>query len=56
MCLQLNELDLYNLDVLADQLIGVDSYYFSKVIEALRKKMSEDIHFKIEYTYLFGNY
>lgn len=34
--LQLNELDLFNLTVLQDQLVGVDSAYFAQLIEALQ--------------------
>ncbi len=40
---QVHELDLSDLEVLKEQLTGVDTYYFSVMINALRKK--ED-HFK----------
>jgi len=36
MCFQVSELDLKNLDVLEDQLVGVDSAYFQILIDALR--------------------
>lgn len=35
MALQLNDLDLKNIDILRDQLIGVDSAYFSQLITSL---------------------
>lgn len=36
MCMQLSELDLTDIDVLEDQLTGVDAAYFRQVIEYLR--------------------
>ena len=36
--MQLNELDLKDVSVLQDQLIGVDSAYFDMVIGAIRSK------------------
>ena len=38
MCFQLSQLDLTNLDVLEDQLIGVDSAYFLQLISRLKEK------------------
>jgi len=38
MCFQLNELDLKDIDVLRDQLTGVDSAYFHMLIEALESR------------------
>lgn len=38
MCLQIGELDLKNLAVLEDQLVGVDAAYFQQVIYNLREK------------------
>jgi hypothetical protein len=38
MVMQLNELDLTNLDVLEDQLTGVDVAYFNEVIDKLKSK------------------
>lgn len=50
MCLQLNELDLKNPDVLREQLVGVDSLYFNEVIKSLADKKQ----FKtIDNSYLF---
>lgn len=54
MCLQLNELDLTNIDVLQDQLVGVDSAYFMKVIDYVKEKQSEDENFKFDNSYLIG--
>jgi len=53
MCLQLNELDLTDLDVFADQLAGVDSAYFNQAIDAIKKRQEENPNFKIDNTYLF---
>jgi len=38
MAMQLNELDLKDLAVLEDQLIGVDAAYFAEIIQKLREK------------------
>lgn len=38
MAMQLNELDLQNIAVLEDQLMGVDTYYFTQVIKLLKKR------------------
>ena len=35
MCMQLNDLDLRQLDVLEDQLIGVDALYFAQMLSAI---------------------
>jgi len=53
MAWQISELDLTNVDVLRDQLVGVDSVYFLRVIESLKRKQEENPGFKIEQTYLF---
>ncbi|NLB81112.1 MAG: hypothetical protein GX800_05785 [Clostridiaceae bacterium] len=52
-CLQLNELDLKDIKVFEDQLAGVDSYYFSQAITAIREKQAVDPTFKADNTYLF---
>ncbi len=44
MILQCNELDLFNLDVLEDQLVGVDSAYFMQVIDAIKQKTPENLN------------
>lgn len=52
MCFQLNELDLTSLEVLEDQLVGVDSAYFLMLIQALQAKMASDPNFEINQTYV----
>ena len=41
MCMQLNLLDLTNVEVLEDQLTGVDTTYFQMMIEDLQKHQEE---------------
>ncbi len=53
MALQIHKLDLYNIDVLQDQLVGIDSLYFMQVIEYLKKRIEDDKDFKITEEYLF---
>jgi len=43
MAMQLNDLDLRDLEVLEDQLIGVDAAYFQQIINRLREKQDEKI-------------
>lgn len=52
MCMQLNELDLKDVRVLEDQLVGVDSTYFSMLINALQKKKEEDPSFEVNNSYV----
>lgn len=42
MCMQLNELDLKDINVLQDQLTGVDAFYFMQILQRLREKQKED--------------
>jgi hypothetical protein len=49
---QISELDLSNIDVLEDQLTGVDSAYFDILIRALRSKKESDPEFKANYFYV----
>ncbi len=42
MCMQLNELDLTKLEVLEDQLTGVDAAYFVQVLNRIREKQKAD--------------
>lgn len=42
MCMQLNDLDLNKLEVLEDQLTGVDAAYFVQVLERIRAKQKAD--------------
>ncbi len=53
MALQLNKLDLSDLNVFRDQLVGVDSAYFEAVIDYLRKKKEDDPNFVVDDGYLF---
>lgn len=53
MALQLNELNLKDLNVFEEQLVGVDSAYFSQAIEAIKNKQEENPDFKVDNTYLF---
>jgi len=53
MALQLNQLDLLDINVLEDQLTGVDSFYFMQVISYLKERMEKDKEFKLDNTYLF---
>jgi len=43
MCMNLNEMDLSDIDVLEDQLIGVDTAYFTEIINVLKKKQEDDL-------------
>jgi hypothetical protein len=52
MCFQVSELDLQNIDVLEDQLVGVDSLYFLAVVDSLRKLKEKDGAKQFDSTYL----
>lgn len=52
MAFQISQLDLTNIYVLEDQLIGVDSVYFLAFIENLKKKQITDEKFVLENDYL----
>ena len=52
MCFQISNLDLNNIEVLEDQLIGVDSAYFSMLIDALKSKQESDPNFRVDSGYL----
>jgi len=49
---QISELDLNNIYVLEDQLVGVDSIYFLSFIETLKKKQMKDKNFTLSRDYL----
>lgn len=53
MAFQLNELNLYDLETLEDQLTGVDSGYFAVMINALRKKANESGEAVVDKSYVF---
>lgn len=52
MAMQLNKLNLTDVNVLEDQLVGVDSTYFQMLIEALQKKKEEDPEFEVTDLYV----
>lgn len=52
MIFQCSNLDLTNLDVLEEQLIGIDVAYFSHLIEILRKHKENNSDFKLSSEYL----
>lgn len=52
MCWQVSQLDLTDIEVLEDQLIGVDSAYFSMLISALRDKTEKEPGFQIDGSYI----
>lgn len=52
MCMQLNDLDLKNIKVLEDQLVGVDSGYFQMLIYQLEKKQESDPNWNIDNNYV----
>lgn len=52
MCMQISKLDLTDINVLEDQLVGVDSGYFMAIIAALKSKQENDPNFKIEESYI----
>lgn len=52
MAMQINELDLKNIEVLEDQLVGVDTAYFTEIIERIRKSKEENPDINIDSTYI----
>lgn len=52
MCLQLNELDLKNLHIFEEQLIGVDSAYFNRLIWSIEQMKKNDPDFTMDSRYL----
>lgn len=50
MCMQLNDMDLRDLSVLEDQLIGVDAVYFAQMLKAI--PFNRKINNKIDTSYL----
>lgn len=51
-CMQISKLDLMNIAVLEDQLIGVDSLYFMSLINQFKQKEKEDKDFQLTPEYL----
>lgn len=54
MCFQVSELDLQDLEVLEDQLTGVDASYFFQVIAFCKQKQAEFPEFSITIPYLIS--
>lgn len=54
MVLQLNELDLLDIEVLKEQLTGVDVAYFAQFISIIQEEMDENQDFKLDNTYLMS--
>ena len=52
MCFQISGLDLSNLDVLEEQLTGVDAAYFRQVIDYCRERQEREPEFKPDGPYL----
>ena len=52
MCMQLNELDLNNVEVLEDQLTGVDTAWFDRLIVEIKNHMDETGKSRIDTTYV----
>jgi hypothetical protein len=47
MAMQLNDLDLKNIEVLKEQLTGVDSSYFDMFINAIQRRQDDDPGFEL---------
>ena len=54
MCFQISELDLGDVNVLEDQLTGVDFAYFWHLIEGLKEQKAKDPNFTYNYEYIVG--
>lgn len=52
MCYQIGELDLNDLDVLEEQLVGVDIVYFIELLQILRDKKDKDPDFILDHHHL----
>lgn len=52
MCFQISELNLNDINILEDQLTGVDAAYFFQIIAYCRERQKEDSEFKITTPYL----
>lgn len=53
MAFELNELDLKNIEVFKDQVVGVDSAYFMQALDIISKKMEDDPTYVLTNCYLF---
>lgn len=54
MCMQISALDLMDINVLEDQLIGVDSVYFMQLISQFRKQQNENPEFLLTSDYIMS--
>jgi len=54
MCMQISELDVMDIDVLEDQLIGVDSVYFMSLIHEFKEKQEKDPNFDLTSSYVIS--
>lgn len=52
MCMQLNDLNLKDVEVLEDQLVGVDSTFFAMLINSLNRKKEANKDFEISNSYV----
>jgi len=52
--MQVSDLDLMDIDVLEDQLVGVDSVYFMNLIEQFRKQKESDGNFELSTGYVMS--
>lgn len=52
MALQLNDMDLLDVEVLREQLTGVDAAYFHQVIDTVKKQQENNPTFKLDSMYL----
>ncbi len=52
MCFQISDLDLDDVDVLEEQLTGVDQAYFAQIIKICREKKKQDVDFRITSAYV----
>ena len=52
MCFQISELDLKDINVLSEQLVGVDQAYFIDLINYCKKRQEEDKDFQITMPYI----
>lgn len=53
-CLQISELNLMDINVLEDQLIGVDSLYFINLIQQFREQKEKDDTFELTSNYVIS--
>lgn len=52
MCFQISQLDLTDIDVLEEQLVGVDSAYFRQLIDSLRFERDKNPSFNVDTEYV----